>query len=70
MKKRNDNINFKINPIEKELFNWFAGFQGTDTSKRIKSLIAPDIDRAKRTLRELDTTDNEYLTELKRQIEE
>ena len=70
MDKRKSIINFRVDPIEKELFDWHCGFQGTDTSKRLKKLIAPDLSSAKRVLQDLDTSGNEYLTGLKQRLKD
>ena len=70
MKKKAPILNFRLSQEDRELFDWYCQFKGYKTSERLRDLIEPDLHSAKRTLNDIDTTGNEFLTDLKRRLGE
>ena len=47
------NINFLVQPAEKDLLEWYAGFHKLTVSQLMRRALAADINSAKRTVSDL-----------------
>lgn len=70
MKKKAPILNFRLSQADRELFDWYCQFKGKKTSERLRELIEPDLKNARKALKNIDVSGNEFLIELKAKISE